>query len=49
MQFGDEIGGHLVSGHIDCTATIDRVEDADNYKVFFTISNDEVSCFAPLW
>ncbi|MCX8602288.1 MULTISPECIES: riboflavin synthase subunit alpha [unclassified Gilliamella] len=25
-KFGDEVGGHIMSGHISCTATIERIE-----------------------
>jgi riboflavin synthase len=30
LKFGDEIGGHLLSGHIDATATILKVETPEN-------------------
>lgn len=26
LQFGDRLGGHLVSGHVDCTAIIDSIQ-----------------------
>ena len=29
-KFGDEIGGHLLSGHVDCTAKISKIETPDN-------------------
>jgi len=34
-RFGDEIGGHLLSGHIVATATIDRIERTQNNCVVF--------------
>ncbi|MBE2896183.1 riboflavin synthase subunit alpha [Pasteurellaceae bacterium HPA106] len=36
MKMGTEIGGHLLSGHIFCTATIAQIErTTNNYKVRF--------------
>ena len=35
-RFGDEIGGHLLSGHIFCTSTIEKVEGH-----IFTFSIDD--------
>lgn len=34
-RFGDEIGGHVLSGHICCTAKITKVEDEDGRYVMF--------------
>jgi len=37
-RFGDEIGGHAMSGHILCTAEVSRViESANNRQVWFRI------------
>jgi riboflavin synthase len=34
LKLGDELGGHLVSGHVDGVAVIERIDDAGNAKVF---------------
>lgn len=31
-RIGDEIGGHLLSGHVHCTATVTSVETPDNNR-----------------
>ena len=37
-RFGDEIGGHLMSGHITCTAAITRIErGAHNTAMWFAL------------
>jgi len=37
-RMGDEIGGHHVSGHVDCKATITSVEDTEfNRRIVFTV------------
>jgi len=37
-RFGDEIGGHAMSGHILCTAEVSRViESANNRQIWFRI------------
>jgi len=37
-RFGDEIGGHAMSGHILCTAEVSRViESANNRQVWFRL------------
>jgi riboflavin synthase len=39
-RVGDEIGGHNVSGHVHCTATISAVESTENNRrLTFTVSN----------
>ncbi len=39
-RVGDEIGGHNVSGHVHCTATISAVEESENNRrVSFTLSD----------
>lgn len=36
-KIGDEIGGHMLSGHIHGTATLQSIdEDANNLKLYFT-------------
>ena len=40
-RFGDEIGGHAMSGHIIATAEVTRVEESENnYQVWFRIPED---------
>tara|TARA_B100000029_G_C17555230_1_gene951468 strand:+ start:888 stop:1511 length:624 start_codon:yes stop_codon:yes gene_type:complete len=39
MKLGDEIGGHLLSGHVSTTATISKVENPDNNHII-TFSTD---------
>lgn len=37
-RYGDEIGGHVMSGHIFTTTTITRIEDSDNNRtVWFAL------------
>ena len=37
-RFGDEIGGHAMSGHILCTAVVSRVIDSENnHQLWFRI------------
>ncbi len=31
-RIGDEIGGHLLSGHVHCTATLDSIETPENNR-----------------
>ncbi len=41
LGFGDEVGGHIVSGHVSTTATVDNIEaDGANRTVWFQISTD---------
>ena len=38
LKLGDEMGGHLVSGHVDCTAEVsERKADGDCFMFTFTI------------
>jgi len=38
-RVGDEVGGHIVSGHISATAEVCRIEEAENARdVYFTIA-----------
>ena len=40
LKFGDELGGHVLSGHIDVTATISKIEKTnENYKIYFKIDD----------
>lgn len=39
-KFGDEIGGHLMSGHITCTTAITRIEQhGDNHTLWFALNS----------
>jgi len=41
LRFGDEVGGHILSGHIDVVATILHIEKFDHSRVMtFKISSD---------
>ncbi|WIA34101.1 hypothetical protein OEZ86_012476 [Tetradesmus obliquus] len=43
-RVGDEIGGHNVSGHVHCTASIIQVEDtANNRRLSFRLSDPKFS------
>lgn len=33
MAMGDRLGGHLVSGHVDCVATVEKISPADESLV----------------
>ena len=34
LRFGDEVGGHLVTGHVDCLGEIDSINRSKNSNVF---------------
>lgn len=34
LKFGDEVGGHLVTGHVDCLGEIDSIIKSKNSNVF---------------
>jgi len=39
-RFGDEIGGHQMSGHIICMATVTNIKQSENnYQLWFEIAN----------
>ena len=41
LKMGDELGGHLVSGHIDCVATVAEVRpDGDSSRFTFKVPTD---------
>ncbi|CAL4042195.1 Riboflavin synthase [Buchnera aphidicola (Takecallis arundicolens)] len=43
LKFGDEVGGHLVSGHIIGTAKIlNIINNNNNKKIFFQIKNHHI-------
>jgi riboflavin synthase len=33
LKFGDEVGGHILSGHVDAVATISRLEKLEHSRV----------------
>ncbi|TYB20154.1 riboflavin synthase subunit alpha [Aggregatibacter actinomycetemcomitans] len=43
MQMGTEIGGHILSGHVYCTAKIiERLPSENNLQIWFKLPNKEV-------
>ncbi|AKD37537.1 riboflavin synthase subunit alpha [Pasteurella multocida subsp. multocida OH4807] len=43
MQMGSEIGGHLLSGHVYCTAEVKQIVlSENNYQIWFELPNLEV-------
>lgn len=41
LKLGDEMGGHLVSGHVDCVAkVVDRSVDGDSVRFTFEVPAD---------
>ncbi len=41
IKLGDEMGGHLVSGHVDCTAEVtERQADGDSFRFTFKVPVD---------
>ena len=43
MQMGTEIGGHILSGHVYCTATISNIIASENNRqIWFELPNTEV-------
>ncbi|MCP3664015.1 MAG: riboflavin synthase subunit alpha [Gammaproteobacteria bacterium] len=41
-RFGDEIGGHQMSGHIICTADVTRViESENNHQIWFRVPREQ--------
>ena len=48
LRYGDEIGGHLVSGHVDSVATLIAIEDlGENRTLTFAIGTEFASALAP--
>lgn len=48
LRIGDELGGHIVSGHVDGTATVTGVEaEGDSTRVTFKTSPDLARFIAP--
>ncbi|CUR53779.1 Riboflavin synthase [Serratia symbiotica] len=43
IKYHEEIGGHLISGHIICTAEITKIlTSKNNYQIWFRISNQKL-------
>ncbi len=42
MKFGDRLGGHLVSGHVDGVGQIVQIERKKNSKIFWISSTNEI-------
>ena len=48
IKFGDEIGGHILSGHVSDTVSIDKISKTDeNYVLTFKTSSDLVKYIFP--
>lgn len=48
LRVGDELGGHIVSGHVDDTAKVVNLEDeGDSTRVVFECSKDLLKFVAP--
>ncbi len=45
LAVGDRLGGHIVSGHVDCPATVESISPAGESKIFKLSFSDE---FGPL-
>lgn len=43
MRFGAEVGGHILSGHVYCTAEVtQRIVKENNLQIWFALPNEEV-------
>ena len=43
MQMGTEIGGHILSGHVYCTADIvERLSSENNLQIWFQLPNQDM-------
>ena len=48
LRLSDRLGGHLVQGHINCTALlVDSFERGDNYNLWFEIPKDQMKYIMP--
>lgn len=48
LKMGDELGGHIVSGHVDGPAVIDSItQDGDSYRLTLSVSGDLAGLIAP--
>ncbi len=47
LRLGDELGGHLVFGHVDAQASlIEKHEDGDSWRMTFEVPSDLANYFA---
>lgn len=43
LKFGDELGGHILSGHVSGTMTVTRIDaEADNRTIWFSVQPDHM-------
>ena len=43
LKFGDELGGHIVSGHVSGTVEVSRIEaDGENRTIWFRVAPDHM-------
>ncbi len=41
LKIGDKLGGHFVTGHVDCVGTISKIENETGQRtVWFSVSNE---------
>ena len=45
LKLSDRLGGHLVSGHVDCQATVKRREPLGDYTIFHFTVPEAQSCY----
>lgn len=45
LALGDRLGGHLVSGHIDCVGTLTKIQDVGNSKCISIAFPEEVASY----
>lgn len=48
LRLGDEMGGHMVSGHVDCTATVEAmVKDGESWRITIRVPDSVSPYIAP--
>lgn len=48
LKFGQEIGGHLLSGHVDCTARIEKIETPpNNHHITLSVPSEKMRYIFP--
>lgn len=48
LRVGDELGGHIVTGHVDCLAEVSSIEDeGDSRRIAFTVPAHTLRYIAP--
>ena len=44
LRFGDELGGHILSGHVSSTITVSRIEsDGENRTIWFSVPHEHMA------